>query len=399
MYNFIIVIIYILLLPVSIFSTKIRIWIKEQYLLFNKLKESKVSTIWFHCASAGEYQQIKPLINHYQMYKKKIIITFFSNSGYDNFQDFNTIEHVTYLPLDLSFLMKIFVDKINPELVFIAKNELWPNMLNILNAKNIPIYLISFRLNKNKMNNILTRNFYKTQLAKFNKVFVQDVFSHDLLKKYHIYNTKIIGDLRVNQIITDSQLKLENKKLDQILSKKKIIVYGSIEKKDCNVIMKSVNSINDLIHIIIPHNSNDQSIFQILKTKLSKNIILYSKHTDQKITNKDVLIIDQYGLLKKIYSYSTISYIGGGFDKGIHNTLEAAIYKNFIIFGPIYKDFPEATGLINEKIGFSITNNNQLKTKITELARISQNQHLDTQISAFFKKREVDLNLIINEIG
>ena len=398
MYSFFIVIIYILLFPVAILYKKPRAWIQEQYLLFDKLKVSKNKKIWFHCASIGEYQQIKPLVIHYHKLQKKIVITFFSHSGYNNFHDFNIVEQVSYLPIDLSYKMNIFIQKINPELVFIAKNDIWPNMIHSIRSKNVPLYLISFKLKEHKMDNIFIRLFYKTQLPNFNQIFTQDLYSQHKLKKYNIHNSTLLGDLRINQVINDSKSPWENKKLKNIIHNHNMIIYGSIDHGDCNIITDSVNSINDRLHVIIPHNHNDISIYKRLKNKISKNIILYSQHKNEVLTNEDVLIIDQYGLLKKIYSYSNIIYIGGGFDKGIHNTLEAAIYGNYLLFGPKYNNFPEAIDFVNEDIGFCVTNATHLKNKINALILIIQNHNISSKVNIFFKTRYVDLNIIFNQI-
>ena len=393
MYNIFIHISYLVLHLTSILFKSHKKWRIEQTNLFNKLHHQTKQTIWFHCASFGEYQQIKPLITHYNKLGEEIIITFFSSSGYDNFDEHSLITQISYLPIDIMSKMDKFIQTIKPKFVFIANNEVWPNMIKCLNTKQIPLFLIGYKFNKKPP--LFVKYFYLKELAKFNHIFSQDRETYNYLNTYNIKNI-LLGNLRINQIIIDSKKQINDKKLKHIAQKYKVVIYGSVELTDCSIIENSINSLNDVKHIIVPHNYNDPKIYSELTKRITKTQLLYSQINSENFNDFDVLLIDVFGLLKYIYQLSSIVYIGGGFGSGIHNILEPAVFNNYILFGPNHSKFPETSYIIKEKIGNHIVNGIELKHNIETILH-TKNKKINN--SAFFKKHSVDLNVIFSVIS
>ena len=394
-YNISINIIYYFVAPImSVFSNKTRLWFKahnKSNSILNKSSENKSSSIWFHCASHGEYKQISPLIYHYQKNKKnKIFITFFSSSGYNNINNNHPTTTILMLPPDTKNKMRFFIKKINPKKVFIAKNEIWPNMIYTLNKLSRPVYFISSKFNPNKLNNFFVGNFYKNILLKTSLIFTQDKLTSKILEKNNIQSI-FLGDLRINQIIEHAKNKKKISLINKFKKTNKLILVGSSHKEDYEIISKSINKLN-YKWIIVPHEINKNEINSLQK-KIKGSIALWS--SKELIESSDVLIIDRVGLLQDLYYYADIVYIGGGFSKGIHNCLEAAIYGKPLIFGPKYKSFNEANYFVKNDIAFPIKDFKEFEKKINQTYNTS---YINKATKAFFKKNKVDLSKIIERV-
>ena len=214
MYNLLVKFIYILSHIPFIYPPKYQKWFLEQAKIFNKIKRNKEKTIWIHCSSLGEYESIKPLILELKNTNSNITITFFSESGYTNFKDFHLITQISYLPIDLYSKMKLFIEYINPEMVLISKNDVWPNMTTALINKKIPMYLVGCQINKKKVKHWIIKQYYIKYYSRFSHIFCNDKFTKFFLQKNNILKTSIIGNTRINQIITDSKKNFENKILN-----------------------------------------------------------------------------------------------------------------------------------------------------------------------------------------
>ena len=306
--------------------------------------------------------------------------------------------------------MKSFIKIMNPMMVIISKNDIWPNMLSYLKEYNIPLYCIGFNLNSKKTKNWLIRKYYKKYLSNISHIFCQDKLTYQFMKNEKIAECSIIGNTRINQILLDKENQFNDEKIiNYFIAKKRTIIYGSLEDNDYDKVINFIHSRKDINHIIVPHEINTTIIKKIEK-KISGDLvqssiyILYSAAFNLNLQlprslYPNILIVDKFGVLKHLYKYSNIAYVGGGFNDGIHNTLEPVVHGNFVLFGPKYKQFEEAYWLIEQQIGKPINNYVELSTEINNFLEKNQsNENISKNILSFLKTKQQDLNSIIEII-
>jgi len=410
LYRIIIYIYYFSVIITSIFNKKARLWLSGREGLFNILQrkvdilDRSNKRIWIHCASLGEFEQGRPVIEKIkQQYSDYIIIlTFFSPSGYEVRKDYKYVDIVSYLPLDTSNNSKKFINIVKPDIVIFVKYEFWYNIISQIYKRNIPLFLISAKFRQDQLFFKKYGKHYRNILSMFTHIFVQDNNSAKLLNSFNIDNVTVSGDTRIDRVFTISN---ENKEIDIIRKWKnnnKVFICGSVWDRDIKIISQLVNSIdNPLIeykYIIAPHEINNSQIINIKKSFRNKKTATFSEIQNDNNINADIIIIDCIGILNVLYKYADISYVGGGFNNGIHNTLEPAVYGLPIIFGPKYHKFNEAIELINNGAGFSVKNYSQLKEKLIFLSNDN-----NRNISAIKAKEYVisnigATNIIINKI-
>lgn len=373
LYNLIIQIAGFLLKIVAVFSPKIKLFVEGSKSVFEIL-ESKINandkTIWFHAASLGEYEQGLPVIERIKekFPNHKIVVTFFSPSGYEVRKN-NLVADVTvYLPLDTKKNALQFLSIVRPKMVFFIKYEYWPNYLTELRKLGIPTYLISGIFRKNQLFFKWHGGFYRTALNTFTYFFVQNESSKKLLLELGKTNVAVSGDTRFDRVA--SILEKDNS-LDFIKTFKNdtlSIVAGSSWPKDENLLVDYINQTSEKIKFIIaPHNIKEEQI-QELKNSISKRVVLFSEKSNKNLADFDVFIIDTIGILTKIYSYADIAYVGGGFgNPGVHNILEPATFGVPIVIGPNFSHFAEATALVNREGCISISNKKELMDAFSNL--------------------------------
>ena len=347
----------------SLFHRKARLMIKGHQKTFPIL-EAQIQPnhryIWFHAASLGEFEQGRPLIEKIRKDKPeyKILLTFFSPSGYEIRKDYPGADIVCYLPFDFKRNVKKFLDLANPEMAIFIKYEFWMNYLTLLKKRDIPIYIISAIFRPNQ---IFFRWYgikYRDVLDNYNWFFVQDQNSMDLLKKLNHSNVSISGDTRFDRVEEIFRKRKEIPIIPKFLNQADthnnfVLVAGSTWEKDEEIIISYFNQHPEIKLIIAPHEIKESRIKEI-KAKLTRSYVLYSEATEKNIESVDCLIMDCFGLLSSTYRYGQIAYVGGGFGVGIHNILEAAVYGIPVLFGPNYKRFKEAKELIAANGAFSI---------------------------------------------
>ncbi|WP_445719497.1 3-deoxy-D-manno-octulosonic acid transferase [Flavobacterium sp.] len=381
LYNIITLLAAQLLKIVALFSPKMKLFVDGRKSVFQNLADkiqTSDKTIWFHAASLGEYEQGLPVIEaiKQQFPTHKIVVTFFSPSGYEVRKN-NTVADVTvYLPLDTISNAKQFVELVHPEMVFFIKYEYWPNYLNELKKQHIKTYLISGILRENQAFFKWYGGFYRNALKTFDYFFVQNESSKNLLQSIGFNNVKVSGDTRFDRVVSilerDNSLdfieqfkNLDSAQLDKNVNQKsKIVVIGSSWPKDESLLVNYINkSSDDVKFIIAPHNIKQEQI-QELKNSISKKTILFSDVETRLIASLkeyNVFIIDTIGILTKIYSYADIAYVGGGLGtSGLHNILEPATFGVPVVIGPNYSHFAEATALVNMEGCISIQNQTEL---------------------------------------
>jgi 3-deoxy-D-manno-octulosonic-acid transferase len=377
MYNFAIALYVFAVKIASLFNKKAKLMIAGQKKTFDILKQNidlQSKYIWFHAASLGEFEQGRPLIEKIKKEKAeyKILLTFFSPSGYEVKKNYPFAEVICYLPFDVKENVKLFLDLANPAMTVFIKYEFWKNYLNELKKRSIPTYIISALFRPNQ---IFFRSYgknYRKILENYNCFFVQDENSKQLLAKYGIHNVIVSGDTRFDRVHEIYEQRKDLPLIDKYLnkaadSKKTVLIAGSTWLKDEELIISYFNQKPDIKLIIAPHEITENRI-QAITSQLKRPYSLYSKVTESTVTEVDCLIIDCFGLLSSIYRYGDIAYIGGGFGVGIHNTLEAAVYSIPVIFGPNYQRFKEAKDLIAAGGGISISNANEFNSIVNKLS-------------------------------
>jgi 3-deoxy-D-manno-octulosonic-acid transferase len=376
LYNIVITLAQSLLPIIAMFVPKIKLFVEGRKvvmsILVQKIKASD-RTIWFHAASLGEYEQGLPVIEkikkHYPSHK--IIVSFFSPSGYEVRKN-NTVADITvYLPLDTRSNAAKFIQLVHPEMAFFIKYEFWPNYLNELNKQQIPTYLISGIFREKQLFFKWYGGFYRKALDAFTYFFVQNEKSKVLLQKLGKNNVTISGDTRFDRV--GAILERDNSLafIAYFVANKTTVVAGSTWPKDEAVLANFINNTQqELKFIIAPHNIKQDQIKE-LQQSLRKKTVLYSDFiTDPSINLEeyDVLLIDTIGILTKIYSYADIAYVGGGFgNPGVHNILEPATFGIPIVIGPNYSHFAEATALVNLKGCSTIANASEFSTTMKRL--------------------------------
>ena len=360
MYN---IVIYIYLIGVAIascFNKKVKkMWAGERQAI--KVLREKVDPnaryIWFHAASLGEFEQGRPLMEYLRKThpEYKILLTFFSPSGYEVRKNYEGADIICYLPLDTIRNARRFLRAIKPVMAFFIKYEFWYNYLHILQHRGIPTYSVSSIFRPDQIFFQWYGKGYGRVLKCFTHFFVQNIESKNLLAKLDIHDVEVVGDTRFDRVL---QIKEASKQLP-IVEKftentSKVFIAGSSWLPDEEVFLKYFNLHKDWKLIVAPHVIGEDHLAQIFELLKGRRVVRYTEATEENVKEAEVLIIDCFGLLSSIYHYGTISYVGGGFGVGIHNVLEAAVWDIPVIFGPNNKRFQEAQGLIMAGGGFEI---------------------------------------------
>lgn len=383
LYNIVVHIAAILVKIIANFSPKIKLFVqgrKDIYTRLNKSISKNNNVIWIHTASLGEYEQGLPVIEkvkaEYPDYK--IVVSFFSPSGYEVKKNDPIADAIVYLPLDTLKNAKKFIQTLNPKLAIFVKYEIWPNHLKILKEKQIPTLLISAFFKKEQSFFKWYGGFMRNSLTAFTHFFVQDTNSKELLKSIGYTNCTIGGDTRFDRV---SEILERDNTLDfmsNFTKGKTCIVAGSTWPQGHLFLSDFINknSPQNTKFVIAPHNIIPTQI-QELKKSVTKKVVLFSEINNRDISSFDVLIIDTIGILTKVYSYANIAYVGGGFTKGgLHNTLEPAVFGIPIIIGPIYKSFKEAEDLVQLKGVLTAANKEEFTEKLNQL--LTQNTFYQT---------------------
>lgn len=328
-----------------------------------------------HAASLGEFEQGLPVIEKLKVHypSHKILITFFSPSGYEVKKNTKAADVVVYLPIDTFANAKKFIAITRPELAIFVKYELWPNYLRVLQAHSTPTLLVSAIFNKKQIYFKWYGGFMRKALGTFSQIFVQDNTSVALLNNIGYKQVLKSGDTRFDRV---SKILRQNNRLDfmdKFVNDHKCLVAGSTWPQDEEILVDYINGSElQLKYVLAPHNIKKEHI-ETLRKSISKKVLLYSEIREQDLTSVDVMIIDTIGLLTKIYSYANLAYVGGAFATGLHNTLEPAVFGIPVLIGPEYEKFNEAKQLV-ENGGILVVQNSDSFTSI--LSHLIENPEL-----------------------
>lgn len=321
--------------------------------------DPKSNYVWFHCSSLGEFEQGRPLIEAYNASHpdKKIVLTFFSPSGYEIRKNYANADIILYLPFDEKRNVDFFLNTIKPEEAFFIKYDYWFWFLNGLKKREIPIYLVSAIFRNNQLFFKWYGGWYRNMLTQFTHIFVQTDNSVKLLNSKGFKNVIKAGDTRFDRVTSLPSTKFNDPLLDAFSKDSDVVVCGSTWPPDEEFISQYIKEFSEdkpVKFIIAPHEIHNKHVQQIMTYLDGVSVCRYTSATAKEAATSKVLIIDTIGKLSYVYRYGMLSYIGGGFGVGIHNTLEAAVYKLPVIFGPNYQKFNEACDLIAVNAAFSI---------------------------------------------
>lgn len=395
LYNILIFIAQQLIKITPLFSKKMKFFVdgRKQTLPILKQKINPLDkNIWVHAASLGEYEQGIPVIEalkkQYPLHK--IIVTFFSPSGYEVRKN-NALADVTvYLPLDTPKNVNTFLKTVNPEMVFFIKYEFWPNYLKALKNKNIPTYLVSGIFRENQIFFKPYGGFYRNALQTFTHFFVQNQDSKNLLLRIGFTNVTVTGDTRFDRVLQILERDNTLNFISDFKQNKNLVVIGSSWPIDEDYLTKYINNYNgETKFIFAPHNIKPEQILN-LKNKLTSPTVLFSEKEGKDLSQYNIMIVDTIGILTKIYSYANIAYVGGGFEKGIHNILEPATFGIPVLIGPKFKKFDEAITLTQIKGCLVSHNENELHKLLDKLINNVEFREKTGKISGDFVKSNKD---------
>ena len=363
---------------ISPFHKKARIMRLGQWKTNSILREKidrNAKYIWFHASSLGEFEQGRPMMEKIKAEhpEYKILLTFFSPSGYEVRKNYNGADVICYLHFDTPYRVKKFLNLANPSIAIFIKYEFWGNYLQELKHRNIPVYIISSIFRRDQLFFQWFGYPYRKMLYCFTHLFVQDDRSAALLKEFGITNVTVTGDTRFDRVLDVRNQARELSPVEHFVceggkEKRLTLVAGSSWPQDEEILIPYFNEHPEMKLIIAPHEIHREHLMYIESLLKRPSVRLSDVFHDQSLAEgKDCLIVDSFGLLSSIYRYGTIAYIGGGFGAGIHNTLEAAVYGIPVLFGPKYHKFKEAKDLIKVGGGFSVSDKQSFCEKMDEL--------------------------------
>ena len=408
MYN---IIIYIYLLGVAIASRwdgKIRKMWRGERDAFDVLREKvdpNARYLWFHAASLGEFEQGRPIMERLRKThpEYKILLTFFSPSGYEVRKNYEGADIICYLPLDTPLNVRRFFHIIRPEMAFFIKYEFWWNYMTYMKKHDIPVYSVSSIFRPQQVFFRWYGYSYRRVLNCITKFFVQNERSRELLATLGINNVEITGDTRFDRVLeikqTASEKAADMPIVDAFAKGHKVFVAGSSWPPDEDIFIRYFNEHKDWRIVIAPHVIGEDHLQQIL-SKLKRSAVRYTKTSLEEAAKADCLIIDCFGLLSSIYSCAKVTYVGGGFGVGIHNVLEAAVWNVPVIFGPNNKRFQEAQELLAVRGGMEIGSYEDFSQLMQRFD--ADSQYLQTASDAaggYVKTKSGAADKVLREVG
>ena len=369
----------------SLFNEKVRkMWRgeREAFKILKQKVDPNAKYIWFHAASLGEFEQGRPLMERirkdYPQYK--ILLTFYSPSGYEVRKNYEGADIICYMPVDTRLNAIRFLRLVRPVMAFFIKYEFWSNFLHILKHRNIPTYSVSSIFREDQVFFKWYGRSYAGVLKCFTRFFVQNEESKRLLEGIGITAVDVVGDTRFDRVLQIKEVAKQlpiceafrtgvasSQSADVPHHDFKVFVAGSSWPPDENIFIPFFNEHKDWRLLIAPHVIAEEHLKLILSLIKGKKVVRYTQTTPEEAAEADVLIIDCFGLLSSMYNYGDVAYIGGGFGVGIHNTLEAAVWNMPVIFGPNNKKFQEAQGLLKSGGGFEINTYEDFSGLMTSL--------------------------------
>ncbi len=348
-------------------NEKSKRWVEGRKNIFARLKSEiggKESWVWFHASSVGEFEQGRPVI---EAFKKnypnyRIILTFFSPSGYEAKKNYQGADYICYLPIDTPTNAHRFISILKPELAFFIKYDFWYNYLHELHKRKIPTFFVSSIFREKQYFFKSYGKWFQKHFRNVDWFFVQNEHSSALLNKFGISQNSVSGDTRFDRVQEIAGSAKQYPLIEKFKAGSRLLVAGSTWETDERH-LKKVLQLPDIKLLIAPHEINKKHIPALFKQYQKEGVLLYSAlGTDSPVEEAHVLILDTVGMLSNVYRYADICYVGGGFGAGIHNILEAAVYGKPVLFGPKHQKFREAAELIERGAGFEVRRGDDMKT-------------------------------------
>lgn len=377
----------------SIFKPKAKLWVNgrknwEENLKLNVKNLQLENAVWIHCASLGEFEQGRPVIQKIREENplQKIVLTFFSPSGFEIQKDFVAVDFVCYLPIDSKKNANRFLEILKPKVAIFVKYEFWLNFLFQLHERKIPTFLISTVIKKHQSFFKWYGGNFRKALLTYEAIYTQDLESIKLLNQLNYHNAKLAGDTRFDRVLDVCKSPKKIEFFDEFKKDAFVVIGGSTWQKDEEYLVEAYLNLKlkypKLKLIIAPHEIDDSNIEKI-KNLLIKNNISFHLYSDNETeVIHSVIVLNTIGILSSIYQYGNVAFIGGGFNNGIHNLLEPSVFGLPVLFGPNHHKFNEASELINLKAGFEISNSHDLINYLEKF--INDNEYLN-QTSQFSK--------------
>lgn len=359
-------------------NQKARTLLAGRHASFHTIKQfaaSSPKTILVHCASVGEFEQAVPLISYYLQKKfVRIIVSFYSPSGYQYAAKRFPQLNIVYLPLDTPKAMRSFVDQINPALVVLVKYEFWLNWLRILEQKEIPVILISAIFRREQIFFRSYGQLFRKALRNLNQLFVQDANSQHLLQQIGVTQVQVVGDTRLDRVLDLTREEFTDELIENFKNHHALFMAGSVWPSDIPVLMELLKQTSpDMKFVLVPHEPD-----HFPTDWLGADFCLYSQGVD---ACKRILVMDTMGKLSRSYRYAELAYVGGGFGKGLHNILEPIVYKMPVLIGPEFKKFNEARLLVDRGVAFPVQDANSIRWALASCEK--NRQAIQSQILHF----------------
>ncbi|WP_089318894.1 3-deoxy-D-manno-octulosonic acid transferase [Pontibacter ummariensis] len=348
------------------FNQKAKLMLQGREHQLERLQEAlrghKAPVVWFHCASLGEFEQGRPVIEAFreEFPAYKVLLTFFSPSGYEVRKNYTGADYIAYLPLDSASNARRFLDVVQPKLAVFVKYEFWHYYLQELQQQRVPALSISAIFRQEQVFFKPYGEFYRNILRRFTHVYTQNQSSLQLLQSIHITQASVAGDTRFDRVLQTAASVKQIPLVEAFVQQQPVFMIGSSWPADIDVLLPLIQKYRASIKFIIaPHEVQEQGIVQLMKA-LGGKAVRFSKTTAADAPQQDVLVIDNVGMLSSLYRYGTYAYVGGAFGKGLHNTLEAAVFGLPLFFGPKYEKFQEAKDLVALQCAFPIQDAEEL---------------------------------------
>lgn len=388
----------------SLFNPKARkMWKggREAFSVLRDKVDGNSRYVWFHAASLGEFEQGRPIIERLRAEHSgyKVLLTFFSPSGYEVRKNYGGADIVCYLPLDTYFSAHKFLELVHPEMAFFIKYEFWWNYLHILKRRGVPVYSVSSIFREGQVFFRWYGKTYANVLKCFTRFFVQNDESRRLLATLGITDVDVTGDTRFDRVLQVKQQARQLPIVDAFRQGHKVFVAGSSWPPDEDIFIRYFNEHRDWKLIIAPHVIGDDHVRQIVG-KLRRKAVRYTEATEEAAREADCLIIDCFGLLSSIYGYGDVAYVGGGFGVGIHNVLEAAVWGMPVIFGPNNKRFQEAQDLLATGGGLEVDSYSQFEAVMnTYIADASAVEADGKKAAGYVASKAGATDIILKAVG
>jgi len=383
----------------SLWNSKAKLFIDGRVDAKLRLKEfnrnSKGDLFWFHCASLGEFEQARPLIEKLKLKDDKcqIVVTFFSPSGFEIKKGYELADLILYLPKDSKFNAELLLNSLKPTKIFFVKYEFWANYLLLAKQRGIETYLVSGVFREKQIFFKWYGGFMRSILASFSNIFLQDKASKLVLDSIGI-KSEITGDTRFDRVMENAKNVKQFPLIKKFIDGCECIVVGSCWEEDEQIIFPVLNNFENKKLIVAPHELGEAH-FTSIEKMLNKKVLRYSNLSlDSDLDLYDVLLIDNIGILMHLYQYANIAYVGGAFGKGLHNILEPASFGVPVIFGNSYSKFPEAYQFLDAKIGFSINNEVEFENVLNKLS----GNNISDEVLYFMEKHKGATDKILKHI-